>query len=114
MQTSGLEVDNDLDMGVFWLRKDPKRWAAGWASGFFAGAVAMVVAAIIASIAGFDVLFPAKLFGGILLGYQATDVASGMGSAIIGFALFEAICGLFGFAYAHFVFSNRSGPLLSM
>jgi len=114
MQTGQLEFDNDLDMVAFWLRKDPKRWVAGWVSGFFAGAVAMVVAAVVAQIAGLDMLFPAKLFGSILLGAQATDTASGMGAALVGFVLFEAICGVFGFAFSHFVFSNRSGPLLAM
>ena len=108
------EMDNDMNMVDSWLRKDPKRWVAGWVSGFFAGGVAMVLAMIIAQIGGFDFLFPAKLFGGILLGNGATDTLSGIGPAIVGFILFEAICGFFGFAFSHFVFSNSSSALLAM
>jgi hypothetical protein len=107
-------MDNDLDMVALWLRKDPKRWIAGLASGLFAGAVAMAFAAIFAQIGGFDLLFPAKLFGAILLGPGATDTTSGMGAALTGFILFEAICAFFGFVYSHFVATNASGSLLAM
>ncbi|HUP57694.1 MAG TPA: hypothetical protein VM598_09600 [Bdellovibrionota bacterium] len=114
MQTTQHPADYDMDIVALWLRKDRTRWVAGILSGLFAGAVALAFAGIIAKVAGFDILFPARLMGGILLGPPSTDTATGMGSALVGFVVLELICVIFGFAYAHFVPTNSFGPLLAM
>lgn len=114
MHTKELEMDNELDMVALWLRKDTRRWTAGVLAGAFAGAVAMALAMVFSKMGGYDAFFAPKLFGGILIGWQATDVGAGMGAAIDGFVIFELIAAIFGFAYAHFVPTNRLQPLLAM
>ncbi len=114
MHTTQHADAHDMDIVALWLRADKVRWTAGILAGLFAGAVALAFAGIIAKVGGFDVLFPARLFGGIVLGSGATNTATGMGSAVVGFMVVEFICVVFGFAYAHFVPTNSFGPLLAM
>jgi hypothetical protein len=106
--------DNDMNLVEHWVKKDPSRWAAGLFAGIFAAVMAAVVGGIVAEIAGYAFLFPVRLMAAIPLGASATDTAFGSTAVILGAGVLGLICVFFGIAYAHFVPSNRPGPLLAM
>jgi hypothetical protein len=104
----------EMNLVELWLRRDPARWIAGVLTGLVAGLIALVLAMVLSAIGGRELWFPAKLFGAILLGTPVTAAGTGFGAVIVGLILYEAICGFFGFVFAHFVPTNSVRALLMM
>lgn len=111
------ETEKDIDLVGPWLKLDPTRWMAGALAGLFAGLVALVFGGILAKGAGMEMLFPVKLMALPFLGSSATQVGTSGGAATalaVGLAAFEALCAFLGAVFAHFTYTNASGPLLGM
>ena len=111
------ETEKDLDIVAPWLKFDSTRWMAGAAAGMFAGIVALVFGGILSKVGGMEALFPVKVMALPILGSSATELGVSGGAllaVIVGLVTFEALCAFLGAVFAHFVFSNASGPLLGM
>lgn len=104
----------DIDLVATWLVADKTRWVAGILAGLFAGVIALAFAGVLAAASGMEFLYPVKLMGTPILGFDATDTRSGFGAVLVGFLLFEAVSAFWGFVYAHFCKTNALGSLLAM
>jgi hypothetical protein len=106
-------TDNDINLVESWLTPDPTRWIAGIISGLIAAAVAIAVGMILSVAHGYEIWFPVKLLGTILVGPGATDFGSVPG-LIAGLAVWGIGGAFWGFAYAQFTRTNSFAGLLGM
>lgn len=105
--------EGEMNLVAEWLRVDPVRWVAGATAGIFAGVMMLAVGMIFATAFGEEALYPFKVAAVPFLGAQATNLSNG--SAIwVGLIVQSFFSGLWGVIFSHFVFTNKTVPLLGM
>lgn len=104
----------EYNLVEFWLRRDPVRWFSGILGGFLAGAVAIGLAMVLASVYEYEIWFPVKLMGTVLLGPVATDSLPSQKAILAGILVFEGISVFWGLVYSHFVMATKIPSLLAM
>lgn len=107
-------IENDMNVVEIWLRRDLIRWIAGAMAGIFAGAVAMAVAMFFASIGGWEIWFPLKLMGSIVLGPYATEIGMNTKAIVVGVVVYGGISTFLGVLFAHFTGTNALCALLGI
>ncbi len=108
------DVEGEMNLVEYWVKKDIKRWIAGAFAGALAGLIALGFAGVLASATGLEFTFPEKLLGTIFLGNSATELGSNAPGVIAGLIFMEMLGALLGFIFAHFVFTNHVPSLLAM